>query len=133
MNIKYRSNNSGGSWWLTDQQWQALEDAGWTVEWGGYIDEGEPRPTKASEVQNRFLGAIATDCSIELPTIREAILSWEQAAGVSAAVEGCNCCGPPHNFSWDGGGVSGEEIAKVRGDPFEVLAYEELKRKLGLA
>lgn len=33
--IEYRSNNSGGSWWLQDKDWKALEDVGWEVEWGG--------------------------------------------------------------------------------------------------
>lgn len=32
--VEYDSNNSGGSWWLSDEDWKALEDAGWTVMWG---------------------------------------------------------------------------------------------------
>lgn len=34
MRVEYSSNNSGGSWWLKDADWKALEDAGWVVEWG---------------------------------------------------------------------------------------------------
>ena len=35
MKVEYYSDNSGGRWWLNDEQWKALEDAGWEVEWGG--------------------------------------------------------------------------------------------------
>lgn len=35
MIVEYSSNNSGGSWWLSDKHWLALEAAGWRVEWGG--------------------------------------------------------------------------------------------------
>jgi len=31
--IEYDSNNSGGSFWLKDKDWKALEDAGWHVQW----------------------------------------------------------------------------------------------------
>lgn len=31
--LSYGSNNSGGRWWLKDKDWEALEDAGWTVHW----------------------------------------------------------------------------------------------------
>lgn len=33
--VEYDSNNSGGRWWLDDEDWRALEDAGWFVNWGG--------------------------------------------------------------------------------------------------
>ena len=33
MKITYDSNNSGGSWWLKDEDWKALEKEGWTVLW----------------------------------------------------------------------------------------------------
>lgn len=33
--VEYGSNNSGGEWWLSDEQWRALELAGWEVVWGG--------------------------------------------------------------------------------------------------
>jgi len=36
MKVEYSSNNSGGSWWLTNDHWLALEKAGWTVVWGGH-------------------------------------------------------------------------------------------------
>jgi len=33
--VEYDSNNSGGGWWLDDEDWRKLEVAGWTVNWGG--------------------------------------------------------------------------------------------------
>lgn len=35
MKVEYSANNSGGSWWLKDADGKALENAGWTVAWGG--------------------------------------------------------------------------------------------------
>jgi len=35
MKVEYSSNNSGGAWWLKDEDWKALEAAGWKVVWGG--------------------------------------------------------------------------------------------------
>ena len=32
--VEYSSNNSGGSWWLKDEDWKKLEDEGWKVRWG---------------------------------------------------------------------------------------------------
>lgn len=31
--MHYDSNNSGGGWWISDEGWKALEEAGWTVHW----------------------------------------------------------------------------------------------------
>ena len=31
--VHYRSNNSGGSWWLSEENWDALEAGGWVVHW----------------------------------------------------------------------------------------------------
>ena len=45
MYVEYDSNNSVGSWRLNDEDWKALEQAGWVVEW-----------RKA-----KFTGASATD------------------------------------------------------------------------
>ena len=36
MLVTYKSNNSGGGWWLDDKDWKALEKAGWHVIWGHY-------------------------------------------------------------------------------------------------
>lgn len=33
MIVEYSSNNSGGDWWLSDDDWKNLESAGWKVKW----------------------------------------------------------------------------------------------------
>lgn len=39
MIVDYRSTNSGGGWWLEDEHWFALEDAGWVVHWSHPLDQ----------------------------------------------------------------------------------------------
>jgi hypothetical protein len=90
--VQYSSNNSGGSWWLDDEDWRALEEAGWKVGW--YIDSGMRMVTE----EGRFLGALAADASKEFPSLREGIAEWESITGQDSYEEGCECCGPPHGF-----------------------------------
>jgi len=126
MKIQYSSNNSGGSWWLNDNDWINLEKAGWTVIWGGYyfckdkyrlieVPKNKKEPCKSREVceghrrydsheevdRNDFilLGALAHDAEKEFETPREAMLEFEQITGQDVSDEGCNCCGYPHKFS----------------------------------
>lgn len=82
MLIKYSSNNSGGGWWLTTDDWKRLEAGGWIVDW-----EDEP-----------WLGAMATQATIECDSLEDAIKSFESITGQYASEIGCTCCGPPHNF-----------------------------------
>lgn len=136
--VRYHSNNSGGSWWLTDENWRQLEEAGWAVEWGNsyfchgeYVSEwqeappGKPTPcpegtecpghrrydsyAEAIAAGDRFLGAIANYASVEVEEVGIAIREFERITGQVASDEGCNCCGAPHSFSWDGGYASGED------------------------
>ena len=92
MKVEYTSNNSGGVWWLKDKDWKALEDAGWDVDW----------------VKGRFLGVLAQNASKEFESVKDALLEFEDVTGKCVSDEGCNCCGPPHSFSWKGGFASGE-------------------------
>lgn len=94
MKVEYSSNNSGGSWWLSDEDWYNLEKAGWQVQWvkddpyqQGYCDE-----------DGRFLGALATSAFRDSPSVDDAIKEWESVTGEDAEDEGCNCCGRPHSF-----------------------------------
>lgn len=98
MRVEYSSNNSGGGWWLSDEDWQALEDAGWNVAWA----KDDPHQNKWSDGTGRWLGALATRASIETTSMTDAIRSWEAATGHRASALGCSCCGPPHSFSGDG-------------------------------
>jgi hypothetical protein len=82
MTIAYRSNNSGGSWWLTKEDWKKLETAGWKVEW----------------LDGHWLDAPATRATREGLTEREAIEEWARVLRMDPHEEGCSCCGKPHNF-----------------------------------
>lgn len=93
--VEYSSNNSGGYWWLEDEDWKALEAAGWEVEW--YAD----RPDVLTDQENpegRFLGTLASRAKRYGVTLRHAVEEWEHITGESATDEGCPCCGAPHGF-----------------------------------
>lgn len=99
MKLEYSSNNSGGSWWLSDDDWKALENAGWTVEWAKDSD----RPYFRADENGRWLGALATRASVETDNVEHSVQEWERITGACASDEGCNCCGPPHSFSYEDG------------------------------
>ena len=94
MTIEYSSNNSGGGWWLSDENWEALEKAGWIVEWYATKED----PTGIGYEDGRWLGALATVAKREGLSYDEAIEEWENVTGCNASDEGCSCCGPPHSF-----------------------------------
>lgn len=124
MRVEYDSNNSGGGWWVKDEGWKALEEAGWSVYWGERVrfvrdasgslakdkdgnimtDKSDWRPKNYADAlargkKERYLDALATSAlSPEVESVGEAIRSWEKATGLDASAEGCNCCGPPHTF-----------------------------------
>lgn len=82
MKIEYSSNNSGGDWWLSDDDWKALEAAGWVIEW---------KP-------ERWLDALATSATREGLSMDDAIAEFEKVTGQDANATGCECCGEPHYF-----------------------------------
>lgn len=96
MRIVYWSNNSGGRWWLSDDDWHALEAAGWTVNWA----KDDPYKIKWGSVNasGRYMGALATSASVDRPSRREAIAEWERITGQNSRDPGCSCCGQPHEF-----------------------------------
>jgi hypothetical protein len=85
--VEYNSNNSGGDWWLSDRDWFKLEKAGWVVEW-----------------RNNAHKPIASNASKEFNDIKEALIEFEKITGQEVTAQGCNCCGPPHNFTWEENG-----------------------------
>lgn len=137
MKVEYSSNNSGGSWWLKDKDWLALEKAGWAIQWGAPTFCGGdhpfafPRPAPGTcekgkcsghylsslkevvDLKAHWLGASACKASKDFPTLAEAIREWEEITGQKASEEGCNCCGAPHSFKGEGQYVSGEEIIHI--------------------
>jgi len=72
MTVQFSENNSGGSWWLNEEQYQALRDGGWTVE--------DHRATK------------------EFNTLEEGVEEWERLTGEDSDTLGCECCGRPYQF-----------------------------------
>ena len=105
--VEYSSNNSGGSWWLSDEDWYALERAGWDVRWRK--DEPDEYKMSSERETGRFLGALATEATKEVERPEDAITDFEYVTGQSASDIGCNCCGPPHLFSYtdESGGYHG--------------------------
>lgn len=125
MYIEYNSNNSGGYWWLEDEDWKALEAAGWVIEWaslenlynneGNYIREenGLPKLVPIGEGNSqsssfadeedgefRYLGALAKIAyKPHCDNLKEAVSEWEKITGQSSLDAGCPCCGNPHNFT----------------------------------
>lgn len=94
MYIEYSSNNSGGDWWLTDQNWKDLERAGWEVDW--ISDE---KDTVFNDVGGeRFLGALATRARRHGVSLRVAKAEFEDVTGEDPDAGGCDCCGQPHYF-----------------------------------
>lgn len=89
MKVTYTSNNSGGSWWLNDEDWFALEKAGWVVDWC----------LNAAGERTRWLGALARDAYREGLSLEDAIQEWENATGLNSMSVGCSCCGQPHEFT----------------------------------
>lgn len=125
MYVEYDSNNSGGHWWLKDEDWKALEAAGWIVAWASleyqyneqgnhlYDNNGVPKLVQMGEGNSRFpvfvkqdkkgeyrkLGTLATTAYRSGLSLREAAAEWEKITGHDAAEAGCPCCGQPHTFT----------------------------------
>lgn len=93
--LSYAANNSGGDWWLTDQNWRDLEAAGWRVEW--IKDSNNPIFGRSE----RWLGALAKYASKDFETPDAGIKEWTRITGQDPWEEGCNCCGEPHRFSYE--------------------------------
>ena len=121
--VEYNSNNSGGSWWLTDKNWKDLEKAGWKVKWATlgilYQDDvalreldGMPKLIPLEDLppddwqksgmfcnNGRYMGALAKSAYRAGLSLRAAAEEWEKVTGQNACDAGCSCCGQPHNFT----------------------------------
>lgn len=86
--VEYTSNNSGGRWRLTDQNWKDLEAAGWEVQWE----------------KESWLDALATTATIVIEAAdgckatEKATAMFEDITGADTDAKGCQCCGRPHSF-----------------------------------
>ena len=97
--LEYSSNNSGGSFWLSIDDWKVLEDNGWDID------------------ESKMFGEDFYMASKEFDTPKEGIEEFERLTLQDAGATGCTCCGPPHEFSWedeDGNqSVSGSAVYEV--------------------
>ena len=78
MTVEFSENNSGGSWWLDKEQYDALAAAGWKVE--------------GRNAKKKF------------DSLEEGKSEWETVTGANPDEMGCECCGRPYQFwenSWD--------------------------------
>lgn len=95
MRIRYSSNNSGGEWWLSDDDWRKLEEHGWTVNW---LANNPFYQKFGLDQRGRWLGALAKEAAKEFDSVDDAINEWEKVLGMDSSEEGCSCCGQPHYF-----------------------------------
>lgn len=78
--VKMRENNSGGSFWLTQKNYEDLFALGWEGE--GVVDNY----VEGRVLINRVLSK------------RMALAQFEDVTGYSPDEEGCECCGQPFYF-----------------------------------
>lgn len=149
--VEYSTNNSGGSYWLRDKDWEALRNAGWLLmDWdnavytnGRYVVDksGLPTVSAPAKIEN------AHYAFKKFTSITEALKEFEELTGQDVTDEGCNCCGAPHSFTWgrdiivrlpkerlheqDYNFASGEDLAEYLYDPeIAKLSKRELIEKL---
>ncbi|UOW93054.1 hypothetical protein SEA_CAIB_70 [Gordonia phage CaiB] len=95
--VEYHSNNSGGSFWLTDDDWRALEAAGWKVDWVATSTSG--RYSWNEPGAERYMGALATEARRYGVTLEQAIREFDSVTTQNSSDLGCSCCGTPHSFT----------------------------------
>lgn len=118
MIIEYHSNNSGGVDWLTHEDWEKLRQSGWKLFGHGDFhftdghntvnENGMPLwESETDKPNSRSFGKV--DLGIRyafkrFDSIQEAIREFEKLTKQDVTEEGCNCCGPPHEFKWSSSG-----------------------------
>jgi hypothetical protein len=70
--VTFWENNSGGSYWLSPEQYQALAEAGWRVD--------------------------GKNAEKEFNSLKEGKEEWENLTGENSETLGCECCGRPYQF-----------------------------------
>jgi hypothetical protein len=146
--LTYDTNNSGGRWWLTDQDWEKLATAGWIVHWvhdpKQVHPDNIPDPTDKDDPHNwdnnfgghthqysegyrlvpairegDWLGAGAKSASKRFVHPDDGVQEWESLTGQDSHTQGCISCGPPHSFSWE------PDDGKYRHSWSNYIDYEE--------
>lgn len=95
MKVEYSSNNSGGRWWLKDEDWLALEKAGWVVNWA----RNNKYEFARADANGRWLGALATSATRHGLSLSDAVAEFERVTKARSTDAGCPCCGQPHFFT----------------------------------
>lgn len=93
--VHYTANNSGGNWWIQDEHWLALEEAGWTVEW---FHSADLRTLIRPDKEGRWLDALAYSAYRDGLTYDQAVAEFEAVTGLNTGEQGCPTCGDPHYF-----------------------------------
>lgn len=112
--LVYSSNNSGGSFWLKERDWKALEAAGWVL-----IERKSPL----------FLGQKYTEAykMIEYDEILKTIAEFFDVTGQNIFDFGCSCCGAPHSFRAED--ENEERIKYYSQQDASELLYETIRKR----
>lgn len=106
--IEYSTNNSGGNWWLTKQNWKDLEKEGWKLfncdefiyKNGDHAFGRDGLPKRVSpRVKDETFEQYAHYGFKYFDSIEEAVREFEEITGQDVEEEGCECCGQPHSIS----------------------------------
>lgn len=107
MLVEYSTNNSGGSFWLTEKEWKNLEDHGWKLfnhddhiyESGNYkYDEHGLPMRKEPRAKDSIFKQYAHYAFKHFPSVEDAEREFEELTEQHVNDEGCECCGKPHYF-----------------------------------
>lgn len=108
--VRYSTNNSGGSYWLGDKEWKALEAGGWTVEWSDW-ERGRHSWRGAYDSVPHYAWAPVG------MTEAQAKADFARLTDEDPDAQGCNCCGRPHNFSVEDAGELDREFWLAHASP----------------
>jgi len=102
--VELSENNSGGGWWLSDEDWHNLAKAGWVVDWAENRARSNQNWVRNSVEQDehgvwRYMGALAHDAKRYGVSLEVAQAEFRDITGQDPDEEGCECCGQPHYFS----------------------------------
>lgn len=102
--VELSENNSGGGWWLSDEDWHNLAKAGWVVDWASdwanSDDDWKRRAVQQDEHGVwRNMDALAHHAKRYGVSLRVAEAEFRDITGQDPDEEGCECCGQPHYMS----------------------------------
>ena len=114
----FSENNSGGSWWLSRKQYDALMAAGWYYVPSEYdLKEGFDKKGFLDRDDSVPYGW-RHGLKFKAASMKEAVESFEAATGEDFFAEGCNCCGAPFSMSGPDDYVSGDSVRREVVRPF---------------